>query len=732
MNLFRRGELALALILMLVGIVANGQNVLSYAGGSGKTCFYDIKQLHNGNVLVCGYADNLDWIDQSIPKTELSYSGNIPNSLGANRYGILLLLTEDLQTLLHVVHFPQGAVEDIRFIKTNSLPYEPVENLYISCNTADTDNNNGGYIIAKLNGNFVNSTPDMLENYNVVWAKSYAKLYHPWDVNGLGEIFYVSGEAHGYDWSAMYALDAGFNRKVVNNWRTHWRVDGSEWYGSPASSHPSTSPALNYSGIVFKIWNRCELRSWNWDDFNQIFDDENGGTKKGKWPADFLFNSPCDPYSPSAEGPGYNGYSAEACCPVWGASSVCIDRRNGDVFLGMNFKSYSVEFNSPDFEPAVIKMDSSGALQWWSRLYHEISPQGDTSVSLPDQYIDALGIDYSTNQLVVGARSHGNNTVNLWNGNQIFDNPGAHGFKNQFTGTQGDIHVSWLGKLRLDNGKLRHSTYVAEMSEATGNLGTTHPDPNLDGWPDPNTGWPNLNTTYIAKNALKVSSSGEVCLAGKGRRTITTTNAWQKMVKPFYGGSSCWNDFVRVYDSEFNIPLYSSLVVGVWDTLSQAGGANTNIFGVHKANGRIYFVGEQLADEASNPIGNPIPIVQVPTWGRTEPINNTAIIGYYSAPELNNIGDGPSQPLKTSINQMQGNLKIWPNPAGDIINIQHLLFDNLKLEFFDLTGQRLNETRWTKGDNVNISNLPSGIIIIKVSNEKGYFTFNKIVHISSK
>jgi hypothetical protein len=54
------------------------------------------------------------------------------------------------------------------------------------------------------------------------------------------------------------------------------------------------------------------------------------------------------------------------------------------------------------------------------------------------------------NKLVVGARAHGNNTENLWEGNTVAANPNAKGFQNQFTGTNGNIHESWLGKLRLE------------------------------------------------------------------------------------------------------------------------------------------------------------------------------------------------------------------------------------------------------------------------------------------
>ena len=84
-------------------------------------------------------------------------------------------------------------MEDIRFIKTSNAPGEPTGNLYISGNTLDTEPNDGGYFIAKLDNNFVNGVPTTLSWVRRVWAEGYPKDYHPWDVNGNGEIYYILG-----------------------------------------------------------------------------------------------------------------------------------------------------------------------------------------------------------------------------------------------------------------------------------------------------------------------------------------------------------------------------------------------------------------------------------------------------------------------------------------------------------------------------------------------------------
>ena len=707
------------LIFILLGLsvcgIAMGQsNLATYMGNGGKETLYDVFQLSDGTVLATGYADNLNWLPADISIQYLDYSGSIPNSLGSNRYGVIVHLSANVEEILHVVAFPQGTVEDVRYIKTNGMPYQQTQDLYISCTTADTENNNGGYIIAKLNGNFIDQVPTALDWHNVVWAASYAQLMHPWDVTSDGKVYYVSGEAHGYDWSAMYCLDANGARSVVEHWRTHWIDGGGEWKGTPASSYSGGAEALAYSGIVFKIGGRCELRSWTQDEFESIEPDGNGGTRKGHWPADFLFNGPCDPNSPTANGPGYTGYSAESCCPVWGASSVVVDRTNNHMYLGMNFKSYSQPADSPDFEPAVIAFDADGAMLWWSRLYHEITPAGDTVYSLPDQYVDALAIDYTQGQLVVAARAHGNNTENLWEGNEIASNPAASGFQNRFTGTQGDIHESWIGKLDLQTGDLIHATYVAEYAEGTGGLGTPLADPNAGNWPDPNTGWPDLNTTYIAKNNMKISSNGDVLIAGQGRRTMTTVNAWQQMPLPQSDLAGCWNSFLRLYRQDLRYPKYSSLVVGEWDTQTQTGGDNIRIFGVYKTHLGILAVGRHLATAGGQALGNPMPVSNVPYWGASAPNGESAVLLYLQNDSLSFADDQFNKVMES--NRMINRLWLYPNPADDSFAVSGLPSSTRSvdtvLEVFDQTGRCVLKQVFD-GRAVAVDALKSGCYVVR-------------------
>jgi hypothetical protein len=687
--------------------------LVTYAGGGGKETFYDVLQISDGTFLVAGNAEDLDWVDASVPRTVLSWSGTIPNALGTNRYGILLHFSENLQQLLRVVHFPRGAVEDIRYLKTSSQPYAPTGDLYISCNTSDTEANNGGFLLARLDHNFIDGIPSHLLWQAPVWAESGPKDYHPWDVTNDGRVYYILGQNHAYDWSALYCLNQNGKRMPVEHFRTHWlKNNAGEWRGTPASAYPNGGlDAVDFSGIVLKNWGRCELRSWTADAFNGYYPDGNGGMRKGAWPADFLFKGPCNPASPGGQSPGYNGYSPESCCPVYGGSCVVVDRRNNELYVGMNFKSYSVSASSPDFEPAVMAFSENGALRWWSRLYHEITPDGDTVQSLPDQYIDALAIDYAQDKLVVGARAHGNNVENLWEGDQIDANPAAYGFQNRFTGTNGNIHLSWLGKLRLADGALINATYMGEYAEGTGALGAAHPDPNLDGWPNPNAGWPDVNTTRMARNALKVSSNGEVCVLAVGRRTITTANAYQKMVKPAYGGKSCWNSFVRVYAPDFSVPKYSSLLVGAWDTLTQAGGDNTELFGVYKTAKGVVCVGRRTADAAGVPKGNAIPLANVPVWGTAQAQHESALLAYLTADNLENQGDDITTGLEAPDPAVWS---VFPNPATEVLLVKNTaLVADLDCWIYSTTGRLVAREKCRDGQ-LDVRTLPSGMYFLRV------------------
>jgi hypothetical protein len=110
--------------------------------------------------------------------------------------------------------------------------------------------------------------------------------------------------------------------------------------------------------------------------------------------------------------------------------------------------------------------------------------------------------------------------------------------------------------MNLSNGKMRAATYVGEYANDIGNAGAVFSDPNLDGWPDPNAGNPNLDNTKIL--GIQVSpDGGSVVIRGEGTRAITTRNAYQRNPKTA-DGLAARNHFVRVYSADLDSIRYST------------------------------------------------------------------------------------------------------------------------------------------------------------------------------
>lgn len=713
----------LLLVIIYNAVGFSQTQMATYVGGSGAEIFNDVVQLSNGHFIVLGTADDLNWLPSGMTTIVWTNPG-ILNLAGTSKIAFVIEFDQTLQNMVAVYSLPVNAAEDFRFIKTTSLVGQTTGEIYLSGNTSS------GYFIGKLNNNFVNGSPtgfSWIENVNAV-AGEYPKIYQPWDVGGDGKVVYATGDSHNYNWSAIYRLKADGSDDVVENWRVHWKVAGGEFYGN-ASAAPGGVAGLLYSGIVFKRDpNRCELRSTNQADYDLWQPDGNGGTKKGKWPLDVLYNSPCTPNPAggnSTSGPGYTGYSPTGIF-TYGPSSIAIDKRNNTTYIGFNAKS-TLPGGEPDFEPAVMALNSDGALQWWSRLYHEKTPAGILQNSSPDQYVDALSVDYSlpslTGNLVVGARCHGNNTENYWEGNTIDANPDASGFQNNFTGSNGNIHISWIGKLSLSDGTLQNSTYMAECADQTTGLGTPHPDPNLDDWADPNTGWPNVNTTYLKKNMVKVTADGSVVVLGIGRRTITTANAFQKMIKQTEGSSS-WSDFVRVYTPNLSKPLYSSILTGSWDTTTGAGGSNVTLQGVCKTSDGVVMVGFHTGT------GNNMPVSGVPLWGNNSYNGISAVVAYLKADNLINANDGFNTLSVQNLDVATQLTSIVPNPAMATASIS--ISDGLigRYTISSIEGKVIYHKTLIKGsrsEDADVSSFPAGIYILTVLTTNGEKLSGKLI-----
>ena len=640
-----------------------------YVGNAGNEQLKVVLPLSDGTLLLGGGADNLDWLPPSTPKTLLP-SDSIKGQQGTGRMAFLLQVSADGGKPLRCAYFAAGASEGIARIRTSAIPGKPTQTLYVS--GATNSGKVGGYFLARLDGNFVDKAPTRAIWIRNIRASGDHRERQPWDVSGDGRVVYAEGEPLSADWCAVGRLTPEGKDDVVPDWRYHIGkvVTGAKAEGNWTPAGARGDVKVEKSLIVFKHRGRSDNRSWTNEEYSAWQEDGNGGKRMGTWPLDAFFKGPANVADPaqSPGGPGYTGYKTGAN-PTQRIGDIAIDRRSGDMYIGIAIQSRLPD-GEPDFEPAVIAQTSTGKLKWWSRLYSEFTDKnvngryddGEPRNSTPDQYVDFLALDYSDSvvpggALVVGARCHGNNVLNFWNGNKIAARPGAKGFKNNFSGNVGNVHISWLGKLGLDKGTLWAASYVAEMSDTAQGAGAASADPLLDGWPDPNAGWPTLNTTRW--RSLSVDGRGRVLVTATGRRVLTTSNAFQKM--PRLGqGVSQWSDFVRVYKTDLSGIEYSSLLASPWDLKTGEGGGSVSlnsavlvpggiaVVGVHGAY-TLDHVNKSLArvakfkvtstPEAPEPQaldlgilgqarGAAVPVADAPAWGNDKPDGESGVIGW--------------------------------------------------------------------------------------------------------
>jgi hypothetical protein len=592
--------------------------IVALAGNGGIEEFKDVMELSDGTVLIAGSAENLDWI--TAPKIQLAPLA-IPNR-ATGRTAFLMRLSANLGSILGVWHLPAGQAHDFRWIKGTHKPGSSTGDLYLS---GSCDTTSGDYFIARLDANFVTDTPS-----GFAWVKlaKASNAYganlglQTWDVGGDGRVAFA--DETGGNLRVFFLNSAGQYLKLDALRGSHWAsgatLDGINRQEGIGSELPATA----VSGVTFPT----DLRSWTDGDRLAVLPDGNGQIKRGTWPLDlFTAVQDKDGTTTGTIQYGYTGYKSLGKHRVGGIS---INRFTNDFAIGFNVQSrfWDAPANKeqPDFEPAVISYSANGALKWWSRLYHEVVDAnnnslidtGEIRLSSPDQYVDGLAIDYSAtpNRLVVLARCHGNNTNNLWRGNQISATSGSQGFHNQFTGTEGNIHIGWLGKLSENDGTLRHASYLAGYLRNTTLTQSAYPDPNLDGWPSHNSGWASLTTTRAQPGTPRVDEAGRVYVVGIGPRMVTTANAWQKLPKitsSINEGISPWSQFVRVMSSDLSSLAYSTSVTGEWTYPSPGaqpvGADNTDLYGIFPVANGLIAVGRQRIT------GNPVPAANVPPWG---------------------------------------------------------------------------------------------------------------------
>lgn len=585
--------------------------------------------LSDGTVLVAGGSKSLDWLPAGIQTTALT--GDFPSTLASGRTAWLCRMDATVGKVLGFLTLPPGFAEHVTFLKSTNIPGQATGAILISGRLTlpeKASKSDPGYFIARLDANFVDAVPKALEWITLINATSSLADSQPWDVDATGNVVYATGDPHSYDWMAVNALDQKGQPRVVPHWPRHWSEE-SEMEGTP-----DLWPApAKYSAIILKTQGRGDFRSLNAADFSLESSDGNGGIKKGKWPFDAMFDGFFNTETRKTEkilpdGKGYHGYRW-GNTPCANVGAIAIDRRNGTMFIGGNNKSKLPE-GEPDFEPWVVAMDVEGKLMWWQRLYPE-----SAGTSTPDQYVDALAIDYNATpalgDLIVVARCHGNNTNNLWQGDKILANKGAPGFQKQFTGTNGNAHYSWLGRMTSQEGEMRHATYIAEFNEGAKVDKNTYSDPLLSTWPRFDAGWPDLNTTKV-RSTVQVDPAGRILIAGTGRRVLTTSNAFQKMPSPLADpeAKGSWSDFVRVYRADLSGTDYSSLVSGAWDWTTGQGGGNVTLDSVCFFKDGILTLGHTSTEkESETPAGAEVPLRNAPAWATPARKGQTGIIARF-------------------------------------------------------------------------------------------------------
>ena len=464
-------------------------NVVTYAGGAGTEKFNGVLELSDGTLLLSGQADNLTWLP---PGTTIS------TLTGVNRYGsqatsgigFIMRVSADLQTVLSVVQFPANTVKDVFRIKTNGVPGGPTKDIYVS-GSRDTVSTSDGYYIAKLNNNFISGVPTGVSYYKVIDApartggsaslqfpsgtESAYKQTQPWDVASDGRVIYTSGNDFSFGGALIQVMNSLGEDTLMDYFSNHM----PNWTGVPASSFLNTTgnPAfdLKSSNLSLKYSNSNlpgAFRSYAQSLFEAIGADENGNPgRKGSTSTDAFFNS-FQAYggAPIANtGPGYTGYSYNATGGIWTGrvGSIVIDRRNNHFYIGASFSvsSTSNQDNLDDAEPAVMAFQANGLPKWWARLHRE-----DGQRSSAQQQVEGLGIDYTNDQLVVLGRTRGDSPNNFWKGNELKQKTGGNGFQNSIRNTSGPgvyPDFGWLGKYTLNDGKIKHSTYIGELDGAT-------------------------------------------------------------------------------------------------------------------------------------------------------------------------------------------------------------------------------------------------------------------------
>lgn len=204
----------------------------------------------------------------------------------------------------------------------------------------------------------------------------------------------------------------------------------------------------------------------------------------------------------------------------------------------------------PDFDPFLLHFSAEGRLLWANCFLSGL-------LSEPDQKTQALAVDPISGDILVCYWQHGNNVQTLL--------LAPDGWLNRFTGTSGNIKITWLGRVEAKTGRLKASTYLYARKPEQRN---------------PN--WPDLNSVGVED--MKVSLTQRVFLVGSTTINLPTTS---NAMIPWVGEGGV-HPMLVVLEPGLHAPTYSTyLSPGQGDATHVAvlGGEVALIAGTHQTTG---------------------------------------------------------------------------------------------------------------------------------------------------
>ncbi len=248
-------KLFLFLLAFSLSAIIKAENILTYVGDNAR--LNKLFELSDGTILVTGRSDDLNWLPGTTTPVELDVSAI--TDLYSNRpgYGFIMQLSSDLASINNVIHFPEGTVENIYKIRTTTAPGQTTGELFVSGRVNGGTSEPKGYFIARLDDNFINAVPSIVEWYKYVevddvsngkgndtrWNKESAHVHkQPWDVTSQGHVYYADDTEFSHSpWVSL--------KKIIPGQKSN-----DLWYGSQCnfwiSYDPNPHDGLSQDSVI--------------------------------------------------------------------------------------------------------------------------------------------------------------------------------------------------------------------------------------------------------------------------------------------------------------------------------------------------------------------------------------------------------------------------------------------------------------------------------------------------